>query len=232
MATPQRNSLSSSTGSTALLIGWQLLLIASLIGLALPELTAILLGQTPEQLRELLMFDRQQIAQGEWWRLYTGQLVHLSTAHALGNSAGLALASYLLIASGNPKESPSKKSPSPNATALQAVSLTLLCSTSVGFGLYGGAPDLERYVGFSGLLHGLLIAAPFIGASMDTRAALIFSAAVTLKVIFEQTAWYDDMSLAGYVGGRVETRSHLFGMMGGWVWLVAWIYLKNKKNKD
>lgn len=45
---------------------------------------------------ELLRFSRDDIANGQWWRLLTGNLVHLGYPHLFLNLAGLAVISLLL----------------------------------------------------------------------------------------------------------------------------------------
>jgi len=47
-------------------------------------------------LQNTLRFSRNDIFAGEWWRLLTGNLVHLGYSHLLLNLAGLAVIVFLL----------------------------------------------------------------------------------------------------------------------------------------
>ena len=41
------------------------------------------------------------------------------------------------------------------------------------------------------------------------------------KVVWEQSPMYDDLAMAAWLGGRVETRAHLFGGLAGILWIVV-----------
>src|SRR5687768_13696222 len=62
-------------------------------GLALLGICALLLALelAGEAGRMALRYDRTALAHGEGWRLVTGHFVHLSLAHAVLNSLGVAL---------------------------------------------------------------------------------------------------------------------------------------------
>jgi rhomboid family GlyGly-CTERM serine protease len=185
---------------------WQsysLYLIVILIMLALA------LGQPHSS--QWLQFNRSQIDVGEWWRVFSANWVHLSVNHLLGNSLGMVLFAYIAGRYLN------------NATG---VLLLLWCCMWVGTGLYIYADYLQQYVGMSGVLHGLLLVAPFISKYYSHRMAWLFATVIIAKVIWEQLPWYDDMAMYGYIGGRVETNSHLLGTVSGVLFLTAYFGLK------
>lgn len=157
---------------------------------------------------EYLMFDRELISIGEVWRLFSAHFVHLSNTHMLGNLLAVGLVGYIAGASLN------------NVTG---VLLLLWCVLVVGIGLYFFAGHLYRYVGLSGVLHGLLVVAPFVSPFYSRRIALCFLTVVVLKVIWEQSGFYDDMALVNTIGGRVETLAHLFGLLAGLFYLSIWL---------
>lgn len=153
---------------------------------------------------EYLRFDREAIATGQWWRIFTSHLTHLSLNHLLLNVAALALAAYVA---------------SPDTPVrVQLVQWCWLFLVTGG-GLWLFAPDLHYYVGLSGALHGAMIIAIAPSPYYSLRVRLIVIAVITVKVIWEQTGFYDDMANAGMIGGRTEARAHLFGAIAGLVWV-------------
>jgi len=159
-----------------------------------------------------LMFDRQLINSGEIWRLFSAHFVHLSNAHMFGNLLAVCLLAYIA---------------GEYLNNLRGVLLLAWCVLVVGLGLYFFADHLHRYVGLSGVLHGLLLVAPFVSKFYSRQIALCFLVAILLKVGWEQSRFYDDMAMADTIGGRVETRAHLFGVLAGLVYLLFWA-LKEK----
>lgn len=157
---------------------------------------------------EYLMFDRQLINSGEIWRLFSAHFVHLSQTHMLGNLLAVCLLAYIAGSSLN---------------NISGILLLLWCILGVGLGLYFFADHLQRYVGLSGVLHGLLLVAPFVSKFYSRKVALCFLLAIVLKIIWEQSRFYDDMALIETIGGRVETRAHLLGLLAGLMYLALWL---------
>ena len=151
-----------------------------------------------------LEFDRSLIDAGQWWRLFTASWVHLSTNHLLGNMAGVVLFAYVA---------------GPSLNNRLGFALLVWSVSFVGVGLYVYADYLQRYVGLSGALHGLLLVAPFVSPFYGRRMAWLFLIAIVGKCLWEQSPFYDDMAMLDYIGGRVETNSHLLGAISGIVFL-------------
>lgn len=168
-------------------------------------LVVVLLNLFDPLSSEHLRFDRELIDAGEVWRLFGAHFVHLSTIHMLGNLLAVCLVAYIAGESLN---------------NLTGVLLLLWCVGAVGIGLYLFASDLSYYVGLSGVLHGLLVVSPFASKFYSRKMALAFLSAIILKVIWEQSGFYDDMALASTIGGRVETRAHLLGVLSGLIFMV------------
>ncbi|MFT7261849.1 MAG: rhomboid family GlyGly-CTERM serine protease [Glaciecola sp.] len=172
-------------------------LLATIVLLALAEPTS----------SQWLMFDRNAINEGQIWRLFSAHFVHLSPAHLFGNSLGVVLLAYIAGRSLN---------------NLVGILLLTWCLLVVGVGLYVYADYLQRYVGLSGVLHGLLLVAPFTSTFYSRRIAACFLLVIVSKVVWEQSSFYDDMSMVGLIGGRVEANAHLLGAIAGLSFLLVY----------
>lgn len=167
-----------------------------------------------------LRFDRSSIAGGQWWLLLTGNFVHLGLSHLLLNLAGLALIVALVW---------------PNFTAGQWLLIMLISSLGVGIGLYLFDPNIRWYVGFSGTLHGLIIAGTIADFRRYPIPALILLVLVCAKLGYEQINGPVPGSESA-AGGTVVVNSHLYGAITGAIvglLLVGWmIYRKPRATVD
>ena len=162
-------------------------------------LLAIVLESGGEGLRSVLAWDRVGIGSGEWWRLLSGHLVHLGWSHLALNLAGLALIAWVVGA------------------AFTVPGWLLIAGSSVvviDTGFWYLDPELQRYVGLSGLLHGLLAAGLVAGVVARQPEALVLAACVTAKLAWEQLAGPLPGS-AETAGGNVIVNAHLYGAAGG-----------------
>ncbi|MDR3415834.1 MAG: rhombosortase [Nevskia sp.] len=165
----------------------------ALLGLAS---TLLMLGGSMP--RALLRYDRAAVAAGEWWRLLTGNLVHLGWWHLVLNLLSLVLLVLLC---------PER------LTAARWLWRLLVLGGGVGLGLYFLAPQVPDYVGLSGLVYGLF--ALGLGRQALHRdgiavACLVFLAA---RIGWELVAG-TPASEAHLIGGVVVAQSHLFGVAG------------------
>lgn len=150
-------------------------------------------------LAETLRFDRAAIGSGQWWLLLSGNFVHLGASHLWMNMAGLALVVILVWQ---------------HYSAWQWLLLTLLASVVVGIGLWLFNPEVGAYVGFSGTLHGLILA----GVLADLRHYPA-SAGILLLLIIGKLGWEQFAgALPGsesVAGGHVVVDAHLYGAIAG-----------------
>jgi rhomboid family GlyGly-CTERM serine protease len=141
-------------------------------------------------------YQRDAIAAGESWRFLTAHLVHLDAAHALLNALGLVLLWGLFARAWRPLQ------------WACAIGASLL---AMGLGFWFLSPQLQWYVGASGLLHGvfafgciaLLRERDWIGVT----ATLVFIA----KLAWEH--WVGPLPFEE--GGTVVTVAHFYGAVGG-----------------
>ena len=166
-------------------------------------------------LDQLLRFDRQALLTGNWWLLLTGNFVHLNWNHLMLNMAGLALIVMLVWS---------------NFNVWEWTVVILFSSLGVGIGLYLLDAHIEWYVGFSGTLHGLLLA----GAIADLRRyplnAGFLIVAVCLKLLWEQLfgAVPGSESVAG---GAVVVNSHLYGAICGAIIALPLLAISRNRNR-
>jgi len=120
-------------------------------------------------LETTLRFDREAINGGAWWLLLTGNFVHFGLSHLLMNLVGFALI-YSLVWD--------------NFNAGEWLFIVVFSSMGVGLGLYFFDPKIFWYVGFSGALHGLIIA----GTLADFRRYR-GQAALLLMIVVAKLAW-------------------------------------------
>ncbi|MGD8574966.1 MAG: rhombosortase [Gammaproteobacteria bacterium] len=146
-----------------------------------------------------LRYQRDAILQGEIWRLWTGNLVHLGWEHLALNMAGLTLVWVICGAF---------------LTRLEWLAVWCLSFTAVGIGLLLGSPGVAWYVGLSGSLHGLLVAGIAVMWSAGERRLWPLAVFLVAKLVWEQ--WRGAIPLSAAVaGGPVVVDAHLYGALGG-----------------
>ncbi len=144
-----------------------------------------------------LLFLRENIQQGELWRIWTGNLIHSNYYHLVLNLAGFWV--FVLLF----KESM-------NAVQLW-VSLILLIS-GVGFGLYFLNPELYWYAGLSGALYGLfIIGAIYSLIDKDYLTGFSILIVIPTKIIWDHL-YHSGQINADLIGVPVSTDAHLYGI--------------------
>ncbi len=170
---------------------------------ALPALAvvgiAVVLGLGGTAFRDALSFDRSGIEDGELWRIVSGHFVHLGTSHMLLNGAGIILV-WLLVGQ--------------EFILRQWALVTIVVIVGIGAGLWWMNPELQWYVGLSGLLHGWLAAGIVAALSKGRLDAGLLAALIVAKLVFEQ--WQGPIpGSAESAGGPVIVDAHLYGGIAG-----------------
>ena len=169
---------------------------------ALPGLIVILatlLAFSGDWGRELLRYDRDAIAGGEVWRLASGHFVHLGFPHWALNIAGLLLV-WILVGE--------------FLRMRQWLLITLASIFGMDIGFWLLQPQLEWYVGLSGLLHGYLFAGVVAGYRERRVEMAVLGAIVVAKLVYEHLAGpLPGSELSS--GGPVITAAHLYGAISG-----------------
>lgn len=154
-------------------------------------------------LHEFLRFDRSLVEQGQWWRLLSAHLTHIGWSHYWLNMAGI-----IMIAVFFAPYQPDRY------WLLAMIAIAVICSLGL---LLDGV--LDRYVGLSGVLHGLFI----IGGRWEWKRYRL-SGAVMLMLITGKLLWEQLYgALPGsesMAGGTVAINAHLYGAAGGLVYIL------------
>ncbi|UCZ57306.1 rhombosortase [Desulfurispirillum indicum] len=167
-------------------------------------LSALLLivGLLPEGGRPWLAYDRHAIESGQYWRLWSAHVAHLTLWHLLLNLAGWLLLLGIfrdLLSSG-------------------LLWLWFLISAPmVSLLLYLRDISLGGYAGLSGLLYGLLSACLFIGWRRNPILHSLALILLAIRLLWEQQPGYDTGYLEAWIAGQVHVNAHLYGAMCGGV---------------
>lgn len=160
----------------------------------------VLLWALGDGVKSVLQYERAAVFQGEWWRLVTGHLVHVDLRHTLLNVAG-GIAMTALFYNTFP------------ARDWTIILLASLVACDLGFLIR--EKDLIDYVGFSGILHGVLVAGTLAWWRTETKPLAFALTVVTFgKLFWEQ--WQGPVSLAADTM-KVIVNAHLYGAIGGGV---------------
>lgn len=166
---------------------------------ALLALLAVLVALGGEEARLAWRWERAALADGAWWRLFSGQFAHLGLSHLALNLAGLVLV-FAVVGEG--------------LAGRDGWLATLASALAVGLGLYWWQPDLAWYVGLSGLLHGLLVAGVLGSRSFRPVETAVWLVLIAAKLAWE--SWAGELpGTAALAGGPVITAAHLYGALGG-----------------
>ena len=186
----------------------------SLNPLIIVILTLSILLIVTQSFQNELMFYRAQIDSGQWWRLLGGNFVHSNYPHLLMNLAGLWILGLLFI----------------DSLSLKTFIISVIfLSATVGLGLYYFNPELQRYYGISGTLHGLFI----VGSTTAILQKDLFTGISTALLIITKTIWDlingGNDSSAELIGIPVAIDAHLYGVIGAVVIsaLLTLLYYKN-----
>lgn len=162
---------------------------------------------------EALPYDRAAIlGRGEHWRLVTAHFYHYDLTHLAWNLAGLALVAWLFA----------------REYDLRGWMAILVASTvAVDLGFLVLEPQLEWYVGFSGVLHGLMAAGlvAWLWRKPDAVTALV-------AVLFGLKLGWEHFSGAlpftsSTLAIPVIHQAHTYGAIGG-AGMAAWLLWRQR----
>ncbi|KUM52882.1 rhombosortase [Rheinheimera sp. EpRS3] len=159
----------------------------------------VLFAILPDSWQQVLRYNRADISNSQYWRLFTGHLLHSNNWHLLMNLAGLLLAMLL------------------HGSYYRGKMLTLqwlLCGLAISLALYYYSPQIHIYVGLSGLLHAMLTLGALKDIQLKLSTGWLLLAGLIGKVGWEQ--WQGpDAKLAELINASVATDAHLYGVCSG-----------------
>src|SRR5690606_24583672 len=149
--------------------------------------------------RLLLRYDRAGLANGEVWRMLTAHVVHLGWLHAAMNLAALGIIRFLIADAFSPGDWV-------GASAASALGIVAA--------LYFLSPEIDWYVGLSGVLHGLLGAGAIALRRSAPGFAGLLAAGLAAKLLLEQVSGPLPLTESA-AGGPVVVDAHLHGAIAG-----------------
>lgn len=158
----------------------------------------LVLAAGGDPVRELGRWERHAIETGEYWRLVSGHLVHLGLGHLWPNLAALAIIGLLF-------EGVFRN--------VDWVRIGAASVAAIDLGLYVLDPDVQWYVGLSGVLHGYVAAGALALIMRGETLGVVLAVGVGAKLVFEQVVGPVPFTAAS-VGGPVVVAAHLYGVIG------------------
>ncbi|WP_249199186.1 rhombosortase [Photobacterium sp. GJ3] len=148
-------------------------------------------------IHDLMVWDRQAILTGQWWRILTGNLTHTNWPHLAMNLSGLIILCYLFRF---------------DLSAFRLSLLLFLLSLMVGLALF--LTQMNIYAGLSGVLHGLFIWGACQDIRLHRKGGKLLLAAGVLKVAWDVSVG-GSAETAALIEAHVAVEAHLAGALGG-----------------
>lgn len=159
----------------------------------------LLLQLCSSTLSVVLEFDRTAIYQGEWWRLFTGHLMHANSWHLAMNMAALLV---ILAVQGM------------HLTVARFLVLLLAGGLMIGLDILFLSPGMMIYTGLSGWLHCLIIWGACADIAKHWSSGWLILIGVFIKVIWEQIHG-GSADIIALIGVNVAVDAHLYGAITG-----------------
>lgn len=165
---------------------------------------AVLILQSLPGAVEALRYQADAIG-SQPWRLVTGHWVHLGWMHLLLNGAGIALLAVLF---------------SQELKPLDWIITATIMPLVISGGFLVLNPELQWYVGLSGVLHGLMMTGCLLLWRTQKNLAAVIAVVVIAKLAHEQWAGAES-GTEQLISGNVVVDAHLYGAVAGLAWGVA-----------
>ncbi len=158
---------------------------------------------------EWMIYQRDAVDQGQWWRLLTANLSHSNWNHWWLNMLGLWLIDLFF---------------QPVLSLVVRNSL-LIFTMLVNVLMLHLWVDINAYVGLSGALHGYVIGAALISWRADPFIHLGLASVIIVK-LFIESHWHINQSTEALIGVNVVEESHAFGGLSAIIFVVLYLVFK------
>ncbi len=179
----------------------------------LPALLLVAVASAASLLPGVFLLEREALADGEVWRLWTGHFVHHTAAHFVFD-VGVAVFLFLLV---------------------RRPLAWLVLPPFVSGVVLAARPDLASYAGLSGMLHGLTVLAGVAvfraGRGFERFAASALLVGVCAKAVYEATAGVSVFSGGFDMGAETIFVAHLAGVIGGLVMVGADLFRSGRSRR-
>ncbi|MGX9417427.1 rhombosortase [Vibrio sp. RC27] len=143
-----------------------------------------------------MIWDRELILDGEWWRILTGNLTHTNLPHLIMNVAALWLIGIIF-----------------QSHPFQLLVITIALSIIVGGALIPFS-NIDQYVGLSGTLHGLFVYGALQELMKGKASSWLLVLGIIVKVGWEQ--WAGPLaSTEEMIDAPIAIEAHLIGLVAG-----------------
>ncbi len=168
--------------------------------------------------KDLLRYDRAAVDAGQWWRLFTANVVHSNDIHFLLNAASVFVQAVLFRGL---------------LPARIWIAVALWCALANILGLHWFSPYLKWYVGMSGALYGVaIVGALTLLFNREWLVGGVLTSYLTGRIIYEQNFELSD-ELAHLIEAPVAIDAHLWGLSSGYlaaILVALWWF--NPKNRS
>tara|TARA_B110000240_G_scaffold37805_1_gene41881 strand:+ start:1751 stop:2299 length:549 start_codon:yes stop_codon:yes gene_type:complete len=151
------------------------------------------------QISGSLIYQRDMINQGQWWRIISAAFFHTNIFHLILNVTAVLL---LWVLHGNFYNT-------------QSYLLTFFfCAFMSSIGIHLFSYDVKQYLGLSGALHGVFFWGAIQEIKHEQKIGYLLAAGIVLKLLYEQLfgASFDTIEL---IDADVAIDAHLWGVLGG-----------------
>ncbi|MEM6819660.1 MAG: rhombosortase [Pseudomonadota bacterium] len=169
-------------------------------------------GLLPEAFWDIGAYRRSEVPAAPW-RGLTAHWVHLGAMHAGLNAIALAMLAALV---------------GRHLSARAWLGLWLFASVVISVALWTGMPSLERYVGASGVLHGIATAGGIALFSHQRLESSLLLGGIAAKLVWEQLVG-PSTATAGLIGGNIITEAHLVGAVAGLLYGLVAVRLRARR---
>lgn len=170
------------------------------------------------QLSQYLEYNRESILNHQqFWRFFTGHLLHTNYAHFLLNTLALVL---LWALHGQFYSIP------------HFISLFLFSALVISSALFFFTPEMNQYVGLSGVLHAVYIWGALKDIENKDKSGYLLLIGGIVKVAHEQIYGASE-DVANLINATVAIDAHLWGINSGIIFFIISIAInRNKKTSN